>query len=714
MSAIDDLAERCGIQAVSEDAFGKEHVTSDSTKRALLHAMGFAAETEEAAAQSREELDDRDWEAALPPVLVVPQDRSAVLPVTLPAGTPSVKWSITLEDGEELAGEADCNELPLIGSRILHAANLEKRALPLPAALPLGYHSLRLAHASSACILIVSPGTCWIAPEGRDRKLWGIAAQVYLLRSEQDWGMGSYSDLRTLADISKAQGADVVGVNPLHAMFPDQPEAASPYSPSDRLLLNVLSIDIEDIPELAHCAEAQALIASEAFQEQRRACHHAALVQYESVAALKMPLLRLLFSTFEQRKDPEREAAFTAFHAERRDLLDLACLFQALRAHFIETDAGMGDCKDWPEAYRSSASPEVQQFARQHADLVRFHLWMQWVADTQVRAAANACEGMAVGLYRDLAVGSAPYGAEVWSHPQAMVAGASVGAPPDIWNPAGQNWGLPPLHPKAARQQAYAAFIDLIRTNMRYSGALRIDHALALQRLYWIPKGMHPRDGAYVAYPMEDLIGILSLESHRNHCMVIGEDLGTVPKGFRERMTEANIFSYRVLFFERDEEAFVEPGAYPELSLSVASSHDLPTLKGWWEAADIDAKERLHLFPDAEGAKKAREQRAADKHALLAALHSQGIDFAEADLEADPDRFIDAAHRFLARTRSLLTLVQIDDLTGELEQVNIPATSEENPNWRRKLSMTLEQLASDPVLAGTAAMMKVGQARDGR
>jgi 4-alpha-glucanotransferase len=303
---------------------------------------------------------------------------------------------------------------------------------------------------------------------------------------------------------------------------------------------------------------------------------------------------------------------------------------------------------------------------------------------------------MAVGLYRDLAVGADRAGAETWANAAAVVSGAHVGAPPDIYNPAGQNWGLPPFHPRALREEEYASFIQLVRANMRHAGGLRIDHVMGLQHLYWVPEGQKPATGAYVRYPIEDLIGILALESHRQHCLIIGEDLGTVPEGFRERMAESNILSYRVLFFEQEEKtsAFLPPRVYPTLALAVVGSHDLPTFRGWWEGRDLDLKERLGLFLDPAEAPRQRQARECDRSQLLRALRHEGL----LPPDGDPDipTLARAAHAFLARTPSVLAMAQIDDLTDEADPVNVPATSDEHPNWRRRLSVTLEELATRP------------------
>ena len=548
-------------------------------------------------------------------------------------------------------------------------------------------------------ILVVTPEKCWLPPalvEGR--RLWGIAAQLYLLRSDTDWGIGDFRDLRKLIELAADRGADVIGLNPLHAMFPDDPEHASPYSPASRLLLNILNIDVNAVPELLDCPETRDLIASEAFGQGVQACRSKHLVDYAGAAAIKLSVLEKLFDVCRGAAHSARWRIFEAFRRERGEVLELNCLFLALREHFAHEDPSHADWHAWPKEYRDPASPAVRRFAQENRRRLDFIAWRQWIADEQLAAAAATAKGhgMAVGLYRDLAVGADRAGAETWANAAAVVSGAQVGAPPDIYNPAGQNWGLPPFHPRALWEEGYRSFIELVRANMRHAGGLRIDHVMGLQHLYWVPQGNPPSAGAFVRYPIEDLIGILALESHRHRCLIVGEDLGTVPEGFRERMAEANILSYRVLFFEREPEtgAFLPPSAYPELALAVIGSHDLPTLRGWWEGRDLDLKEQLGLFPEPGEASRQLQMRERDRIQLLEGLRREKL--LSDNEEPDIPTLARAAHVFLARTASVLAMVQIDDLTDEADPVNVPATSDEHPNWRRRLSMTLEELAARP------------------
>jgi 4-alpha-glucanotransferase len=557
---------------------------------------------------------------------------------------------------------------------------------------------------STHMTLIVSPGECYLPSTVEEQRLWGVAANLYLLRSTHNWGFGDYSDLTSLVQLARRSGADIVGLNPLHAMFLDKPGDASPYSPSDRMLLNILNVDVEAIPELIDCEKAQQLMSSSQFVDRLVSVREASLVQYEEVAGLKLSVLRLIFEHFEEYATAERIEHFTLFHEERRELLDRTCTFQALRWHFATQVPPRPDCRDWPEGYRCAESPDVALFAQSHPDLVRFHLWMQWVADTQLKEASEAAQTMAIGLYRDLAVGAHPAGAEIWSRPEDLVPGADIGAPPDTLTPDGQNWGLPPLHPLHAREHAYSGFIELLRANMRYAGALRIDHAMALKRLYWIPAGNKAADGAYVHYEIDDLIGILTLESQRNRCVVVGEDLGSVPSGFREELAAAKILSYRVLFFEKDEEQFLRPDQYPTLALSVASNHDLPTVQGWWKGSDIDLKDDLALYPN--GPSEAREGRAIDRELLARTLRAEKL------LDDEPlteEVYFEGVHRLLGRTNTLICLIPLEDIVQQPEQVNLPSTSDAHPNWRRKLTISLDDETLHHQVARVASWVQEGR-----
>lgn len=708
--ALERLADRMGIELEFRDARGAIVRASRETQRRLLAAMGVDAADEGAATAALEVLDRAEWERPLPPVVVLrSQDDPPSVELTLAAGTGEISWHVQLEDVGERSGRAEFAKLALVSQFSLGGKDVQRRRLVLEPALPCGYHTLTVMPGAATTGLIVTPGRCWLPPGlAQGRRIWGISAQLYLLRSATDWGIGDFSDLRSLVALASSHGAGVIGLNPLHAMFPDDPEHASPYSPASRLLLNVLNIDVPALSKLIGCEKARALTTSGAFQARVERCRASELVDYAEVTSLKWSALEAMFEAWRQAPDQAGTAAFETFRRERGAVLERHCLFLALREHFVGQDPAAADWRRWPEQYRDPTSPAVTEFAARHQRRLDFLAWMQWAADTQLGAAAAAAAegGMMVGLYRDLAVGADRAGAETWVNAAAVVSGAQVGAPPDIYNPAGQDWGLPPFHPRALREEGYRSFIELVRSNMRHAGGLRIDHVMGLQHLYWIPRGEKPTAGAYVRYPLDDLVGILALESQRQRCLVVGEDLGTVPDGFRERMAAANVFSYRVLFFEQDGEtgAFLPPDAYPALALAVAGSHDLPTLRGWWEARDIALKERLGLYPDSGEATRQREDRDRDRTQLVNALRRAGVlpEGAEPDVPA----LARAAHAYLARSSSMLAMAQLDDLTDEVDQVNVPSTSEEHPNWRRRLSLTLEELPTRSPFIEIAASLR--------
>jgi len=686
------LAQRYGVALHYQDARGNRVSTDLGVVAKLLQSMGVLTEDGEECRAMREE-------PVLPPVLVVrPQNGAVVVDLLNAPGRHEIAWSLRLESGEVRNG---------IAKTIRKSTCASTRSLVLPN-LAFGYHRLELPELPASASLIVAPSRCYLPSKFRDgERAWGISLQLYLLRSESNWGVGDFSDLARLAKMTADLGCDVLGLNPLHQMFPDKPEHASPYSPASRSFLNILYIDIQAIPEFQG-SQARQLIASDSFKENLAKCRASAGVDYASVTRLKLEALRFVFDRFKSTASGERSRDFNAFVEQGGDALMSSSLFQVLRYHFSQTDPTLDAWQRWPQPFQSPTSPEAIQFARDHRNEIEFFTWLQWAADQQLSAAGEgaAAGGMTVGLYRDLAVGCDRTGCETWSRPSDFLESAQVGAPPDILNPAGQNWGLPPFNPVALKMQAYKPFIDLVRANMRHAGGLRIDHVMGLQRLYCIPDGSPASDGAFISYPIDDLIGILALESHRNRCLVVGEDLGTVPAGFREKMAAANIFSYRVLFFEQHEkDGFIPPEQYPALAVAVAGSHDLPTLRSWLVESDIELKQRLGLYPSEDEVLAQRSLRRGEREAVLKAL--------QLSHPAPPEQFSVAVHRFLARTRAMLTMVQLDDLLGEHEPVNVPATSTEHPNWRRKYSLTLEGLLENELALKQIEVLRSERSRGG-
>lgn len=562
-----------------------------------------------------------------------------------------------------------------------HQIEASLRALPEPAAEAPG-----------------RPARCFSFKDlGRDR-LWGLSAQLYGLRSATGWGIGDFGDLAELAEIAARLGAGALGINPLHALFPADPEQYSPYSPSSRQFLNILYIDLRQVPEHRPDWPDRGL----------RALRAAELVDYRAVTLHKLAALEQAFARFqtdELAPNSERAQRFHAFVAEMGEALRDQARFDALQ------ERHGADWRRWPVALRDPGGAAVTQFAAAHAERVTFHKYLQWLADEQLGQAHRRARaaGMPIGLYRDLAVGLNPGGAAAWAQQQVVVPGVAIGAPPDQFNPLGQNWGLAPLSPHGLALQGYRGLIEDLRQNMRHAGALRIDHVMGLQRLFWIPDGAPPAEGAYVRYPLPAMLRIVAEESRRARCLVIGEDLGTVPPGFRAAMRRARLLSYRLFYFERQKSgALRPPRRYPRNALVAVSTHDLPTLRGFWAGRDLDWRDELALHADAAAAPAARAERVRDQGLILAALRRAGL--WQKDAAHGDERLGAAVHDFLATTPARLMMVQLEDALGEVEQANLPGTVAGHPNWRRRLPLPLDALAERPGLQAVAASL----ARSGR
>lgn len=532
-------------------------------------------------------------------------------------------------------------------------------------------------------------------------RLWGLSVQLYGLRSRRNWGIGDFTDLAWLVDLVAAAGGAFIGLNPLHALFPDNPAHISPYSPSHRAFLNVLYIDVEAVPEFAACESVQCRVASAEFQARLSALRETPRVDYVGVARLKFEVLRALFD-FHRAHAGACLAGFAVWRETQGEALERFALFEALQAHFRAQDPDCWGWPAWPVEYRDPGSTAVAAFAEDHAVEIDWHAWLQWQADEQLAAVARRTRerGMAIGLYRDLAVGAHPGGAEVW-HWQSVFAigngGANTGAPPDELNLLGQDWGLPPLIPHRLRAVGYAPFIEVLHANMKHAGALRIDHVMGLMRLFWVPGDTPATEGAYVHYPFETLLGLVAHASLDHACLVIGEDLGTVPAGFRERLFAAGVLSYHPLIFERYPDGnFRLPADMPRQALVSASTHDLPTLAGFWQGVDLEIRTQLMLFPNNEVRERLITERNWDRGRLLWALERENL--LPAGVGKDPEALaeltpevITAIHAYLARSPAMLLSVQPEDVFACRDQINVPGTLEDqHPNWQRKLPVMLE------------------------
>lgn len=531
---------------------------------------------------------------------------------------------------------------------------------------------------------------------------WGISVQLYALHTANTWGIGDFSALAELVQGAAALGAAAIGINPLHALFPQWPEHVSPYSPSSRRFINPLYLDIEAMEDFAAWDATQTWLGSDDFACRLHAVRDGEQIAYGAVTALKFPVLASLYAHFRRHclTAPEhpRTRDFRRFQQREGTALRQFATFHALAEARPEAH-----WHDWPAVFADPDSSAVAAFAAERAETIEFHEYLQWQAAVQlesVHATARTC-GMSIGLFVDLAVGADPNGAECWSGQSYLARGVSIGAPPDALNLHGQNWGLPAPDPGAMARADWAPLVELWRSNMRGVGALRIDHILGLMRLYWIPTNTAAIDGAYVRYPWRELLPLLAGQSRDHHCLVVGEDLGTVPEGLREAMHDIGILSCRLLVFEQDDGRFRAPRDYPADALVASGTHDLPSLPMWWDGGDIALRERLGLWPEDSQRRDELAQREQARRALIDALQAEGLHDGDVP-DAAP---IEAIHAFLARTPCKLLMLRLEDVLGLHVQVNLPGTVDEHPNWRQRVPCTVEAALAQPRLQRIAAML---------
>jgi 4-alpha-glucanotransferase len=542
------------------------------------------------------------------------------------------------------------------------------RAIVWPASLPEGSYRLHLTDASSfteEAPLIVAPPRAY---RGDFDRGWLVAVQLYGVRSARNWGIGDFTDLEALIELAGQLGADGIGLNPLHALFDDRPADCSPYSPNSRLFLNALYIDVEKVPEFQSGAFAEANGAIARLREGN-------IVNYRGVAELKWCALRVAFEKFRAHPSADRKRDFDAFRAERALVSRFAC-FEVLRRKFNKP------WWEWPEQWRQPDEAKCAEL-RQGPDAaeIEFVEFVQWTADRQLRSCRDRARslGMKVGLYLDVAVGVQSDGFDAWNEQTAISRHLAVGAPPDPLNLAGQNWGLAGFNAAGLELKTFEPYREMLRASMRYAGAIRLDHVLGLKRLYLVPHGFAANNGVYVQMPFEALLAATAQESVAHRCVVIGEDLGTVPEGFREKMAEWGIWSYQVMMFERDDRgAFRGVDHYSANALVTFNTHDLSTYAGWRSFSDLKLKRSLGIDPG--------ESDDARWHALTMlsdVLRHHAIDHHD----------LYAVAGFLAKTRSRLLAISLEDLLGVIEQPNIPGTVNEHPNWRQRLPIEIDEIA---------------------
>jgi len=543
---------------------------------------------------------------------------------------------------------------------------------------------------------------CYLPDWLKDGRGWGIALQLYAIRSERNWGIGDFDDLAVFAARAATAGADFVGTNPLHALFLADPSRRSPFFPSNRRFLNPLYIAVDAIPGYTPDADELTTAAS---------LRRADLVDYAGVTALKLTALRRIWPLWQRATDNAlhyTQEAFERFRQHGGEALRLHCLYEALALEMVGRGHSAG-WTGWPEGYDSPSAGTVSQFAATQADAVVFMMWLQWLASVQLRTAheAGLAAGMRIGLYLDFAVGEAPDGSATWADPVLTMRGVEVGAPPDYFSTSGQNWGLAPLSPAALVEQNLVPYQSLVSASMQHGGALRIDHAMGIEQMFLIPGGQPASTGTYIHYPLERMVETLAAASHRHKAVLIGEDLGNLPVGFRQLMEEAAILSYRILYFEQHDGRFLSAEEYPRNALACLSTHDLPTIEGWWRGEDVHLRLQHALIGDMAAQiqlERRRDERAGllavlTDAALLSAAHLSALEAAAWSDSPLPDAIPIALHRFLARTPARLLAVRLEDLAGERMPVNLPGTIDAYPNWQRKLAHDINEIVGAPLFA---------------
>ena len=691
---IDRLATAAGIQPEWWQLDGTHHRVTPETKRALLKAMRIAAETAAEATDSLTRLQRERDLRSLPASTLLTAGSPGTVQLALPErrGDRTVCLSITLEDGSSRRLEFTQGELQEFRRVEIRGDSVRHLAIPLPA-LPAGYHAASFEGDAEECRLIVSPQTCFL-PESiaKGAKLFGLTSHLYALRHDGDAGIGDFETLSLFCEAAARLGGSVAGINPLHHLFPTDRERASPYQPSDRRFIDPIYIDLAALDTLVNSPRMRAVLDDTDALSRLR---DRAYVDYPSVWSLKRSALAAAFADFQ--KSSSLGAAFDAYRKGAGQALQRHAIYEAMA-----DEIGTVDLRHWPDEWRRPDTGAVSAFAAANASAVAFAAWLQWIADGQLADAAKRARsaGLELGIYRDLALGAALDGGEIWASPERFAAAVSLGAPPDPFSRDGQVWQLAPFEPHALKQSAYDPFRAVLAANMRHAGILRVDHILGYMRQFWVPAGAAGKDGAYVSFPLDVLLAITAIESERAQCTIIGEDLGTVPDGLRERMAGANILSYRVLWFEKDGERFRPPNRYPPLSVSCLSSHDLPTLIGWRRGRDIEIQRETGRLQPAE-LTAALEARRGEARSLTEAMEQAGLQVGETDADV-----MAGAHELIAQTPSALVFIQADDLFAETEPLNVPGTDRERPNWRRRQSASIDTLPDRDLARHVTAAVK--------
>lgn len=672
---IRELARAAGLAETWTDALGIPQQVSIGSLRRILAALGYGTASSADLEESRRRLAPQ---VTLPPLVTMRCGSRLTLPAR--AGG-AARGQITYEDGSVATLRFSTRGDRLVG----------------PALDRIGYH--RVEFGDRAVTIAVAPTRCvTIEDRAEGKRLWGVAAQIYSLRRPGDGGIGDATAVRQLAEGAARHGADAIALSPVHSLFTADSGRYGPYSPSSRLFFNPLFADPAIVLGQERVAQ---------HRGDRGPFEEGPLVEWRPAAEAKLALMRRLFDDFEAHDLPrgtEHARDFQSFVQEGGVLLQGHALFEALHGKWMRSQPPLGFWRDWPSAFRQGLlrpdEPEMATFLAAEGATIRFHQFLQWLAARSFHAAQRSAvdAGMKIGLISDLAIGMDRAGSHAWSRQSDLLLGLNIGAPPDEFNRAGQDWGLSGFSPQALVATGFEPFLATVRAAMRYAGGVRIDHIMGLQRLWLVPEGSSAADGAYLDYPLDDFLRLLALESHRHGTVVIGEDLGTVPRGFRRRLADAGIAGMDVMWFERNRGSFRTPARWRRDAVSMTTTHDLPTVAGWWSGNDIAVRDELGLAADGEA-----EERLRDRRRLWRAFAAAGVAEGPAPGPDDTAPAVDAALGFVASSPAPLMLAPMEDLLGLTEQPNLPGTIDEHPNWRRRLAPPAAELFDDPVVARRAA-----------
>jgi 4-alpha-glucanotransferase len=661
-AAIRQLAQRAGITEQWLDYTNKPRRVSLDTIRRILTALGLPCATADDLADSRHLLDS----ARPPPLITATVGQPIALPI--PVADDAARFHLVDEHGT--------------ASEI--AARRSGRGLCLSGIESPGYYTIDLGQ--TRVTIAVAPARCHtIDDSAPGERLAGLAAQTYGLRSNGDCGIGDMAAVTALAEAAAAFKIDALALSPAHALFAADPSHSSPYSPSNRLFYNSLLADPGAVLGTDRVARARTTAALGAAVREREA---SPLIDWTVSSNAKMTILRCLFDDFVATdlaaNAPTQPAAdFGKFCAARGAELEQHALFETLHAAQLQSDSQKWNWRDWPPEWRDPDSAAVQSFRQKNHREILFHSFLQWIAEVSFAAAQRQAKraGMRIGLISDLAVGMNGGGSQAWMSQADILGGLEIGAPPDLFNINGQTWGLTTFSPRALSAQGFAPFIATLRACMRHCGGVRIDHAMGFMRLWVTPLGAPASEGAYLAYPLDDLLRLTALESYRHRSIVIGEDLGTVPAGFRDRLARTGIYGMSILWFERDDDRFAAPSAWSPHAVAMTSTHDLPPVAAWWRGSDLELRKKYGMLGDEKAARAARR---ADRISLWRAFSAANPQAGSLPAPDQTSRVVDEAVSFIAATPSPLALLPLEDALGQDMQPNVPGTVNEHPNWKHR------------------------------